>query len=189
MPLQRRALQPAKHQTSAHRFVAAQKPLSPKDHPNAGRLCIPHAVCRTTIPAVVRHRHDRHQMEWIDPLAGLWRARRVRRARSQRRRSLRFSLVLTHHATPDSTAKWSHQWEGHLVRSDLIQQCAELCAGHGDSMSGLLRYSHRTDDPQDRPGRLRRWRIVGKVKHRDAQDLWKCSARNGTYRRCIQRPA
>ncbi len=45
-------------QTSAHRFAAARKPLSPKDHPNAGRLCIPHAVCRVTTPPAVRHRRD-----------------------------------------------------------------------------------------------------------------------------------
>ena len=75
-------------QTSAHRFAAAQKPLSPKDHPDAGRLCVPHTVCRITIPAAVRHRHAWHQMEWFDLLAGLWRAQRVRRAGSQVRRSL-----------------------------------------------------------------------------------------------------
>ena len=50
------------HQTSAHRFAAALKPLSPKDHPHTGRLCIPHAVCRITIPPAVRHRRDWHHI-------------------------------------------------------------------------------------------------------------------------------
>ncbi len=49
-------------QTSAHRFAAALKPLSPKDHPHTGRLCIPHAVCRITIPPAVRHRRDWHHI-------------------------------------------------------------------------------------------------------------------------------